>query len=59
MKQKNMPLVSVVYINEPYLEAHDYTVSHEMAFDEKNIAKLITSPAYMSAMYHSALRYIH
>lgn len=59
MKQKNISILNFVYTNELYPEEHDDIVLHEMAFDEKNIKKLVESPAYKSVSYYNALQYKH
>ena len=59
MKQKNISVLGLIYVNELFLEKDDHVVLEEMAFDEKNIKKLIESTAYRSAQYYNALKYIH
>ena len=59
MKQKNTPVLSFIYINEPHPETDNDTMMREMAFDEENIKKLVESSTYKSALYCDALKYIH
>lgn len=59
MKQKNICVLGVAYINEPFLEEKDNVAIHEMAFDEINIKKLAESPGYKSVLYYDALKYVH
>lgn len=59
MKQKNISMLTVVYINELYAKESDDIILHEMAFDEENLKKLMESPAYKSALCYDALKYVH